>query len=142
MSLSRRALLLGGAAVTGALLTVGILRDGMAEYIDALLLRHFGETVARASATQRFVADFLADRRSAGPTIKRLRDEIAFDGQLVYTSPLRNQRQSFDTQVLQAFLMATDIIKSIERGSELTYFGLHDPYLRPCVNPLSVQFSA
>lgn len=135
MNLRRRAVLLGTLAAGALGIRLG-LGDGERGYIIGLLGEQFGAEISSSAAAGKFVDDFLARRRAQAPAFKNLRDEVVFDFGLLRTGAANRSRRQYDTHVLYSFLISTSVMSTLEGRSKFIYFGLYDPYARPCVNPL------
>ncbi|MEM8632480.1 MAG: hypothetical protein AAGF74_14685 [Pseudomonadota bacterium] len=101
----------------------------------------FGNDVARAAPTQRFLADLLSlsgQNGAAGAAAARA--SVAVPGMAHASEAELDPEEELAELLLQAFAMSTNAVRAYETGEELSYDGLFKPYSAPCSNRLSAQW--
>ncbi len=140
MKVSRRWVLAAvpGVAAVGA---IGILLGDGAGYIHELIFMNTGLHADRYPAIREFSADLL----EAFKTREKMRGWLAVYMRLKprFLPILLEQEEQLDNHIISELIRSTNFILFSEKtASDLQYFGLPDPYARPCVNPLSSHFAA
>ncbi|WP_207479649.1 hypothetical protein [Arenibaculum pallidiluteum] len=133
--ISRRGLLAGGIAC-GALAAVPLAREGTVEHGLALIRRQFGPGVAADPAVVTFLEDYarlrIAKRGLQGTLIETYLD---YGGDRL--GLMSRRIEALDDDIVQYFVLSTNILQVVRTGARLDYAGFYDPYDRPCANPLS-----
>lgn len=133
MSVTRRALLaLGAAAAAGGGLFAWA--DGARAAFRGRIARDFGDEVAGAEATGRFLDD-LVPVRGYG-----LRAQMIFGARPVLFGAYADEVEAEMRWMLFAFLHSTNAARVAAVGGALDYAGLFDPYAAPCSNRLAAQW--
>jgi hypothetical protein len=149
MSLSRRTLLLGGAA--GAVIAgTGIAGIGVAEahpaehLVRAVIRDRFPDIRMTEDDLGRFAADFLVHGVSpAERWMLRLVGSVpgfVSSGGLQARLPSRLRRKllAVEDNIMNMFLLSTDFfLRRPEDGPMVTYRAYADPLVNPCTNPLA-----
>jgi hypothetical protein len=130
-----------GALGCAAVAALPPLRRGAFEHGMGLLGRHFGPAVAADPQTARFMEDYLRLKLwEEGPVA--LGVETYLDYGLERVLPLSGQMETLDTDIVQRFVLSTNVLDVVRSGARLGYDGFYDPYERPCANPLSLYHMA
>ncbi len=135
--MTRRGLFSRGAALIGLSgLGLWVLRRDFAGYGSHTLARVFNRSVANSSAAQDYLQAFskqwLSHESGAHGFFARFRYSALFP-----FGAFPTQKDLLDTQLVTQFVMSTNITAHQSTGEALDFYGLYDPYLSVCGNPLS-----
>jgi hypothetical protein len=135
--LTRRSLL-GAAAVivlTGGFLSGRRFPPGL---VESELNRVFGWDIATHPESKRFMQDFLAVV-DAQLSQANARESLLTQLRLAVTGPTKVTQQRLLNTLSTRYVLSTNVVRHVEQGEPLQYYGLFDPYQTPCMNPLAAR---
>ena len=149
MSLSRRALLMGGAVGTviagTGIAGIGVAKAHPAEHlIRAVIRTRFPDIQMTEDDLDRFTADFLTH---GGASAKHW--ALRWAGSVPGFAPddglrpwlpgrLRQRLLAIEDEIMNKFLLSTDFfLRQPSDGPMVTYLAYADPLVNPCTNPLA-----
>ncbi|MCR8724279.1 hypothetical protein [Frigidibacter sp. ROC022] len=137
--MNRRALLLSAsAAAAAAAFGVVTLKQKLRPRLHAILSECFGAEVADHPEAAAFLDQFAA----RGDTWDMAVPEEYLGLEPATFHARFGHEQSLRTAVVTAFGLSSTVVRHLERGDDLVYFGLFDPHGESnCLNPLA-EFSA
>jgi len=137
MRLTRRNILLGSLAGGIALGASSLLTRRIDDEIYRILHNNFGDRIANAPDAALFVAQ-AAEQWSDLNTARNQILRPTFWRLSTISPRARGERQSLESNVINAFLRATNAVRAYETGTEeLQFLGMPNPYRSACANPLS-----
>ena len=137
MSVSRRHFILGTGAFCVVLGGVAALRHSYRDDVLAALSRSFGEDVAGSPLASEFADDLITALARNG-TLPSRREALLNRYSHALRSKGYGKAKNTDNWAVSSFVKSTNVVLSFERGDELEYFGLFDPYNEStCLNTLS-----
>lgn len=146
MTISRRAVLVAGVGVAGAIVGARAWRKlsrSSAHDIEALLRKRLGYLTFDATALALFSEEYV---KRYGAQAMRVHYEQTFGG-IVEWFPFRrllpadraHDVRTFERRLVSLFLRSTDCFsKSRTAGQPIAYLAFADPYQLPCANPFAV----
>jgi len=137
MRFSRRQLIVAGLST--AILSAGGfgLYTAPARAARNTLAAAFGDDVANHAETTRFLDSYLTRYRAIARTTSRM-TRLGNQAR-TWGLPLYDEAQ-FGGDVVQTFLTSTNVVLAAEKGDDLSFVALRDPYVSPCTNQLSANW--
>lgn len=139
--LTRRRLLLTGAAGAAVGLAGWSLSSGFGDHILRIIGESFGSEFERTEGARQFVSDLLDRLRQDRPGQLVLEQVFYRARPIVFPELLPQERKVADL-VATEFALASNVLQVIG-GAERTfeYYGLYSPVTNPCRNPLGAAWA-
>jgi hypothetical protein len=151
-SLTRRTLLVGGAAIGAAAAAGGIswfVRSPQ-DVVIGVIERRLPALDMDQGELRRFAIDFLR-HDSYSKTFPIAIHGLRVTGSIVFSEILRSAMPAkagrlvskYEREILTLFMFSTDFFDThAKNGSRVSYLGYYDPYERPCQDPLATHVSS